>query len=119
MKVKKILVVDDEELLREIMKEVFEGSGHQVFTADSGQAAIAVLKNQSVDIVFSDVRMPNGDGLFLLDEINKMTHEKPKVVLLSGFTDISNEQAVKRGAVKLVQKPFAHDELLNLLSVCF
>ena len=110
---KKILVVDDEPMLREILKDFLELGSYQVEEAHSGQEAFKMISDSNYDCVISDVRMPNGDGTELAKKIFQMHGPKPKVFLATGFSDISEEQARSIGVVKVLQKPFDYDELLT------
>jgi two-component system response regulator (stage 0 sporulation protein F) len=108
-----ILVVDDEELLREAIAYEFQRKGFCVLEATSGNKAIEILKDRSVDVVVSDVRMPDGDGIRLLDYINTIQDKPPALMLLTGFADISTEDALKRGAFSVMSKPFDRKSLVN------
>jgi DNA-binding NtrC family response regulator len=105
-----VLVVDDEESLRHLLRVILERAGHTVLEAGDGQAALAVLDARpDVRVVFTDIRMPRMDGLALLDEIRD---RDLRVVMMSayGTTDTAVE-ALSRGAWDYVSKPFRADEI--------
>lgn len=106
-----LLVVDDEPDLREILSDEFRQEGFTVFEAENGLAALAILQSSPVDLVISDIRMPKGDGLFLLREIRKKSPTSPSVILISGFTDVDRKQALREGAQELFCKPFDFEQL--------
>ena len=110
---KKILVVDDEPMLCEILKDFLELDSYEVAEANSGEQAFKMITQGYYDCVISDVRMPNGDGTELAWRISNMTGKKPFVFLTTGFSDISEERARALGVVKVLQKPFVYEELLN------
>ena len=110
---KKILVVDDEPMLCEILKDFLELDNYEVDEADGGNVAYQMICKSNYDCVISDVRMPNGDGTDLAKKIFEMTGPKPKVFLTTGFSEISEEQAAAIGVVKVLQKPFVYDQLLS------
>jgi len=109
---KNILVVDDEELLCEVFKEMFEYHGASVKTSNSGSAAFELLKKEKFDIVVSDVRMPKGDGMTLVRQISAELPYKPYVFLCTGFSDVSLDDAKKLGVLEIFSKPFSEAEIL-------
>jgi CheY-like chemotaxis protein/Tfp pilus assembly protein PilZ len=102
----RILLVDDEPDFRDAMAFTFKRKGYQVFTASNGKEAFEVIRDQKIDLVVSDIRMPGGDGVELLDRTRKEHHETPIVLLVSGYTDLSTEDAHDKGAEALFSKPF-------------
>lgn len=109
----RILIVDDESGIRDSLKDYFELEGLDVVTAQSGNEALALISASHFDLVLSDIRMPNGDGRFLLKSIRQLNFLQPVVVLMSGYSDLSLEEAFAEGATDLVPKPFNPIELLN------
>jgi CheY-like chemotaxis protein len=111
-----VLVVDDEPDIVEIIAFSFRHAGYtQVHTASSGNQAIAAAKARKFDIVVTDVRMPDGDGLYLLAELRKIYAEPPLVVFLTAFADLTVEEAQRLGALGLLSKPF---DLNKVVSLC-
>jgi DNA-binding NtrC family response regulator len=100
-----ILIVDDEEGIRDMMEMNFELEGFKVVKASGGRAALEIIKNSKIDFVLSDVRMPEGDGFTLLKEIIKMNLKLPTVLLLTGFAEISRDEVIAEGGIDLLQKP--------------
>jgi CheY-like chemotaxis protein len=114
-----VLVVDDEPGLREVMAIELEMNGYNVLTAPNGRAAFDLLGTSRVNTVISDVRMPDGDGLELLDRIQKLTRETGRdvqVILMTGFSGITREEARARGADEMLLKPFLIEDLLTVMS---
>lgn len=110
-----ILVVDDEPLLREILRDELEAAGAKVWEAGNTQEARALLRSQAFDAVLTDMRMPGGDGVALLDEIPQLT-QKPVVLLMSGYPDLSLEQAIARGAKGILTKPLDLNLVISQLA---
>ena len=106
-----VLVVDDEPVLCEMSSSLLSDRGFHVTMATSFAAAISVLKNFPIDVVVTDVQMPNGTGIDLLREINRMDGPKPAVFLVSAFTKLSSQDSHRLGAVDLLDKPLDFDEL--------
>jgi CheY-like chemotaxis protein len=104
---KKILVVDDEELLRDLLRSVFSGEGAEVTVAESGVKALALYVQQKFDAVITDVRMPGGDGLTLIEKIRQQPGSKlPLMFLCSGFNDLAADTASRLGIARVFEKPF-------------
>lgn len=103
----KILVVDDEEDLREILSEDFSNLGAEVVTAKNGREAYELAIKILPQVILSDVRMPGGDGVELLKQV-RATYKTapPHIFLITGFADIQADQAQALGGQGLVSKPF-------------
>src|SRR5436190_4714641 len=107
----KLLIVDDEAGYRKVLRAIFEDEGHDVVTASDGRAALAHLAKGKRDLVISDVRMPDIDGIELL---KKAREQDPDigVVLMTAFGTIETaREAFKLGADDFIQKPFNNEEL--------
>lgn len=113
---KTLLVVDDEPDLREPLVIEFESLGCRVLQAANGKDAFEIVKKEKVDAVISDIRMPGGDGIELLRNIKELHHEFPMVMLITGFSDLSREDAYHLGAEAILSKPFDLDELDRAVS---
>jgi DNA-binding NtrC family response regulator len=103
---KKILVVDNEETTRETLLKILEREGYQVLTANDGQAALEIIKEQRVNVVVSDVCMPRMDGNKLL-KMAKAISPEVEVILMTGHGKMEmGVEALKEGAFDFIQKPF-------------
>lgn len=107
-----VLIVDDEPDILELMEEEFRYCGYQTLTAVCGNDAIKILDSKHIDIVVSDYKMPNGNGMAVLSHVNKMD-KKPVFFFVSGQADVSTEDALRAGAKKFFSKPFDLDELIK------
>ena len=102
----RILVVDDEFLLRDSIRIVLEKEGYEVFTAADGEEAMEQLEAGLPQVVISDIKMPKTDGIELLKTI-KSEHPEVEVVMLTGYPTIEAAvNAIKLGAYDYVTKPF-------------
>lgn len=110
---KRFLVVDDEIDLREIVASELEFMGASVTQADNIFAAQKILAEQQIDLVISDIRMPGGTGVDLLKAIRSQYGSHPPVILITGFADVSAEEAFHLGAAFLMNKPFRLDDLIR------
>lgn len=107
-----VLVVDDEERVRTLLAKSLSSQGHSVVTAATAYAAIDRLETRDVDLVVLDLVMPGAGGMTVLDAINARQKQTP-VIVLSGVTDVGTRvEALDRGAVDVVSKPFSLTELL-------
>jgi CheY-like chemotaxis protein len=109
-----VLVVDDEPVLRELVSFILNDKGFQVTTAESGDVAFKMVLDHHYDVIVSDVRMPNGSGIDLLNKLNTLPR-RPAVFLVSGYSEISLEDARKLGAKDLLNKPVDYDSLCNAI----
>ena len=112
----KILIVDDEELIREILSEAFTLYGASVALAESGFEALAKVQKNTYDMVITDIRMPNGDGIYLLENIKKLTGPRPKLFVCSAYNDLSEDKIKELGILKIFTKPFELGLLLAAVS---
>ena len=109
--VEKILVVDDAEDIRGLLKELLQAAGYQTFEATGGTEAIHVIERESLDLVFLDIAMPDISGFQVLRQLRK-TSEIP-VIMLSARTDtIDKVESFELGADDYITKPFKLAEVI-------
>lgn len=118
MRGKTILVVDDEPRSRTGFKRMLEewaAGRHRVLDADSGVAALEVLKTEPVDLIISDIRMPEMSGLDLLEEAERLClPHQPVSLLISGYAEFQYAQrALRLGAVNYLLKPVSRAKLIE------
>ena len=113
----KILIVDDEPELREILVFDFENLGYEVREAENAGTALAQLdRNPDIKVVVSDIRMPDGDGVTLLKAIQeRKTKEHVSLIFVTGFSDLKKEDAFDLGAGGYMTKPFDRRALSALV----
>jgi CheY-like chemotaxis protein len=102
----RILLVDDDPDFRSTVGYLLKRKGYQIFFACNGNEAFELIKTQAVDVVVSDIRMPGGDGVELLDRAKQNNISVPIVLLVTGFADLTTEEAYHKGAEALLSKPF-------------
>ncbi|MHC4223777.1 MAG: HD domain-containing phosphohydrolase [Planctomycetota bacterium] len=101
-----ILVVDDEPMIREILKETLVQEGHRVSEAENGEVACQRIDQESYDLVLTDVKMPVMDGFTLMKNLGALTDELP-VIVITSFSDIDVAvDAIRLGAYDYIVKPF-------------
>jgi len=113
---KTILVVDDDERVRSLLQEALAGAGYRALVADGGPEALRKLAAEEVDAVITDVRMPEWDGLTLLERIKEQWPTLPVIMITAYADEQIREGAEARGAEGFLSKPFRLDQLRNLLT---
>jgi DNA-binding NtrC family response regulator len=107
-----ILVIDDEEIMREILDALLTREGYHVRLAASAAEGIELARSTPVDAVIVDVMMPGMDGITALEELKKLDEELP-VLMITAFASVETAiSAMKRGAFDYITKPFKNDEVL-------
>lgn len=111
----RIMIVDDEQAIRESLQGLFEDEGYLVFSAASGEECIAKLRKQSVDCVLLDIWMPGIDGIETLNRIQQIDKALP-VIIMSGHATIDTAvKATRQGAFDFLEKPLSSERLLILV----
>jgi len=111
----RILVVDDDEGVRENLAELFDTVGFEVRTAANATEALARLEESPVDVLLTDFRMPGPNGVELI-ETCRQRYPGLRAILMTAFGDSFTEiESVRRGAIGYVNKPFEADEIVDLV----
>ena len=110
-----VLVIDDEEIMREILSTLLEREGYSVRTAASGAEGLDLARSLPFDAVIVDVMMPGIDGIQVLDELQKMDDDLPVLMVTAYASMESAISAMKKGAFDYITKPFKNDEVLIVL----
>ena len=107
-----ILVIDDEDIMREILETLLTREGYDVRLAASGEEGLELAKSAPFDAAIVDVMMPGIDGIATLDELKKIDDDLP-VLMITAFASVETAiSAMKRGAFDYITKPFKNDEVL-------
>ena len=114
---KKVLIADDESIIRESLTEWLTDKGYQVVTAANGDETLKVLKRgNGLGVVVLDVRMPGKDGLAILEE-TRQDHPDLKYIIISGYPSVDvMTRGIRLGAIGFLVKPFKPEELEKLVS---
>ncbi|MBI4523141.1 MAG: response regulator [Deltaproteobacteria bacterium] len=107
----RVLVVDDEEDILEVIQDRLEAYGFTVVTAGTGLEALKKLSTEKYDGVFMDVKMPEMDGIEALEEIRKHDKKTPVLIVTSSSTREAAIEALAKGANAYILKPFEWEEL--------
>jgi DNA-binding NtrC family response regulator len=109
----KILVVDDEEIVRMSCERTLSPAGYEVSVAAGGREGIELLEKNTYGLVLLDLKMPDMDGIEVLNRIQK-SWPATKVVMITGYSTVDTAvQALRLGAVNFIEKPFTPDTLLK------
>ena len=108
----KILIIDDERAIRNTLKEILEFENYIVDVAENGRAGLEMASATAYDLIFSDIKMPEMDGIELLSALRDAEVESP-VVMISGHGNIETAvDCIKRGAADFIEKPIDLNRLL-------
>ncbi len=105
-----ILVVDDEELIRNLLVSFLSKLGHFCITANNGVEALHKLRENKPDAIITDIRMPEMDGIFLTREVSREYPDIPVMVMTAYDEEYSAGTAISAGAREFIKKPFSLDE---------
>ena len=111
----RILVVDDEEMDRVLLRSILESAGHELLFASDGEGALKILREEPLDLVITDLAMPNFNGLRFIKEMRGEDFRHP-VVAVSGWAADQLDLAEDYGADATLLKPIKRDELLDTVS---
>ena len=112
----KVLIVDDELNMRLVLAAMLKKEGYEVSSAADGSEALDILKSGGIDAVITDLKMPNIDGMELLGRMSDKFPEVPVVMITAHGTVATAVEALKKGALDYITKPFDIDELKNVIS---
>jgi two-component system, NtrC family, response regulator AtoC len=111
----KVLIADDEEDLVDVLRDRLEAYGFTVLTASTGREALETLLAEQVDGVFLDVKMPELDGLAVVEAIRRQDKTMPIIIVSASSYLNAAADALERGANAYIQKPFAWETLLTTI----
>ncbi len=110
-----LLIVDDEDSVRDLLRNIFIRPDLRLLAAKSGKEACALIDREDIDVILTDLVMPGGDGLSVLTHAKK-TRSSAEVILLTGFGTVESAvQAMKLGAFHYIRKPFKVADVSNLV----
>jgi len=112
----KILIVDDEINIRFVLSAMLKKEGYAVASAADGLEALQILKTGRIDVVVTDLKMPHLDGMGLLNRITEQFPEVPVIIITAYGTVATAVEALKKGALDYITKPFELDDLKHVIS---
>ena len=110
-----VLVVDDEPIVRESIRDWLKDAGYQVATAESGEEALELIEKQDFSVMVLDIRLPGKTGITVLKEVKALKPEIKSIVITAYPSAELAAEAMKLGAVDYMVKPIAPDDLERLI----
>jgi DNA-binding NtrC family response regulator len=109
----RILVIDDEEIVRVSCKKCLTPEGYDVDVAANGIEGLAMTENNRYDVILTDLKMPDMDGMEFLAKV-KERHPDTKVIMITGYSTVEHAvRAMRMGAYNYIEKPFTPDALIE------
>lgn len=109
----KALLVDDEKDICEILEFKLHLLGFKCDYAHTGNQAIGLCKKNDYELIISDIRMPQGSGIDLIDFLKSKGHALPAMIFLTGHTEVSEQKLLDLGVLAILEKPIDFEKLLN------
>ena len=104
---KKILIVDDELLIRDLLYDCFSSHDYHISMAESGEKALEILGAETVDCVLTDLKMPDMDGLELADKVTEVSERNVPIIIMTGFPSLESAiEALRKRVYDYFVKPF-------------
>jgi DNA-binding NtrC family response regulator len=114
---KRILVVDDEENAREALSKILIHDGYEVSSVSNGIEALNFLRSRDVELIITDINMPEMNGLVFLRELNRNRPES-NVIMLTAYGEVESYlDAMSLGAFEYINKPVKYDELKKVITM--
>jgi DNA-binding NtrC family response regulator len=111
---KKILIVDDELLIRDLLYDCFSSHDYQIRMAESGEKALDILDKENIDCIVTDLKMPDMDGLELVEKANEATERSIPVIIMTGFPSLESAiEAIRKRVYDYFVKPFNTNRVLD------
>lgn len=111
----KILIIDDEEYQREILRTIFVSEGYSVEVAPNGEHAMRIYRQFSPEVILCDLKLPYADGIELMESILKLGGEHTEFIIITGHGTIESAvEAIKKGAMDYITKPLERDRVVIL-----
>jgi DNA-binding NtrC family response regulator len=117
--VKRILVVDDEENARVALSKILTYEGYDVSSAGNGLEALNFLRSRDVELIITDINMPEMNGLAFLRELNR-SHPQSNVIMMTAYGEVESYlEAMNLGAFEYINKPVKYDDLKKVINKIF
>ncbi|MFA4858723.1 MAG: response regulator [Candidatus Margulisiibacteriota bacterium] len=112
---KKIMIIDDEEAMCRILKQILEGEGYEVKTRNEGLLALDEIKQDSFNLVITDVSMPNLSGIEILAQVKQFKPDLPVIFVTGSDVDAILKEALQLGLDGFIEKPFNIQAVLEVI----
>ena len=111
----RIMIIEDDEEMRSLLKDFFEGEGFETDSVSNGADALRKLSKDHFDLVITDIRMPGLTGLDILPRMRRLKPETPIIVMTAYGSDDVRRRSLERGATAYLEKPIRLDKLGTLI----
>ena len=111
--IRNILIIDDEKDLCLLLADALSAKGYNVATANTRKEGMVCIKKESPDLVFLDLKLPDGDGINILSKIRRLCPETIVIIISAYGSEESREEARKKGAHGFIDKPFTESDILK------
>lgn len=117
LKGKTILIVEDEELLREVIVEEFQYAGLKVLESTGGNDALKLMEERNdIDILFTDIKMPDGNGIDLVKKVHLLPEShRPKVFMFTAYGEFPENEMMTYEVLYKFKKPFVWEEIIQII----
>jgi two-component system response regulator PilR (NtrC family) len=115
----RILIIEDEKSMREVLRILLEEEGYEITSASNGLEGIEYLRNDIFDLVITDIKMPKADGFEVLNRVKELSPSTIVIMITAFGTTESTIEAMKRGAYDYIHKPFKIDEIRLIIQKAF
>ncbi len=112
---KQVLIVDDEAIVRESIRDWLKDAGYQVLTAESGEEALALIEKQAFGVIIVDLRLPRMTGIDVLKKLKSLKPNIKSIVITAYPTMLTKDEARRLGAIDYLIKPISPDKLEGLI----
>lgn len=110
-----ILVVDDELLIRDLLYDFFHGQGWEIALAENGEKALRIIESRKIDLVLTDLKMPDMDGMTLTKQLRE-SHPEIPVVVMTGYPSVDSAvEALRSKVADYIVKPFNINRLYKVI----
>ena len=111
--IRNILIIDDEKDLCSLLSDALSAKGYHVATANTRRKGMVCIKKEPPDLVFLDLKLPDGDGINILPKIRRLCPETIVIIISAYGSEDSREEAIKKGAHGFIDKPFTERDILK------
>ena len=112
---KPILIVDDEPIVRDSIRDWLKDAGYQVATAETGEEALEIIKKQDFSVIVMDIRLPGQTGITVLKQVKALKPEIKSIIITAYPSTELSDEARQLGAIDYLIKPIAPDDLERLI----
>ena len=111
---KRLLIVDDELLIRDLLHDCFSSGNYQIRMAESGEKALEILGEDEIDCILTDLKMPNMDGMELIDKATEIVGRDIPIIVMTGFPSLESAiEGIRRRVCGYFVKPFNVNRMLS------